>query len=120
VFEAGFYPGIILYSPTGTERAAREAFGMFMSASGVAGVIGGPLAGLVMNGLHGVNGWAAGTGVPDRRVPSVIASVVTWYYLTDRPSQAQWPHAGCTPARRTTSRVTARRSVTARRPASRR
>jgi MFS family permease len=98
VFEAGFYPGIILYLTYWypSERRAK-AFGMFMSASGVAGVIGGPLAGLVMNGLHGVNGWAGWQWVfLIEGVPSVIASVVTWYYLTDRPAQAQW----LTPAQR--------------------
>ncbi|MBS0444323.1 MAG: MFS transporter [Proteobacteria bacterium] len=92
VFEAGFYPGIILYLtywyPSG-RRA--KAFGMFMSASGVAGVIGGPLAGLVMNGLNGVNGWAGWQWVfLVEGIPSVVASVVTWFYLTDRPSQARW------------------------------
>jgi len=92
VFEAGFYPGIILYLTYWypSERRAK-AFGMFMSASGVAGVIGGPLAGLVMQSLHGVNGWAGWQWVfLVEGVPSVIASVVTWYYLTDRPSQAKW------------------------------
>src|SRR4029079_5966615 len=59
VFEAGFYPGIILYLPYWypTVRRAR-AFGLFMSASALAGVIGGPFAGLIMNGLGGANGWA--------------------------------------------------------------
>ena len=59
VFEAGFYPGIILYLTywfPGTRRA--KAFGMFMSASAFAGVIGGPLAGTIMTGMHGVNGWS--------------------------------------------------------------
>ena len=92
VFEAGFYPGIILYLTYWypSERRAK-AFGMFMSASGVAGVIGGPLAGMVMNGLQGVNGWAGWQWVfLVEGVPSIIASVVTWFYLTDKPSQARW------------------------------
>ena len=92
VFEAGFYPGIILvltYWYPSDRRA--KAFGMFMSASGVAGVIGGPLAGTVMNGLQGVNGWAGWQWVfLIEGIPSMIAAVVTWFYLTDRPAQANW------------------------------
>lgn len=68
-----------------------------MSASGIAGVIGGPLAGTVMNGLHGVNGWSGWQWVfLIEGIPSIIAAVVTWFYLTDRPSQASW----LTPAQR--------------------
>ena len=98
VFEAGFYPGIILYLTYWYPSARRaKAFGMFMSASGIAGVIGGPLAGTVMNGLHGVNGWSGWQWVfLIEGVPSIIAAAVTWFYLTDRPSQAQW----LTPAQR--------------------
>ena len=98
VFEAGFYPGIILYLTYWypSERRAK-AFGMFMSASGIAGVIGGPLAGTVMNGLHGVNGWSGWQWVfLIEGIPSIIAAVVTWFYLTDRPAQASW----LTPAQR--------------------
>ena len=92
VFEAGFYPGIILYLtywyPSG-RRA--KAFGMFMSAFAVAGVLGGPLAGTVMNGLHGANGWSGWQWVfLIEGIPSIIAGVVTWFYLTDRPAQAHW------------------------------
>ncbi len=92
VFEAGFYPGIILYLtywyPSG--RRAR-AFGLFMSASGVAGVIGGPLAGTVMNGLQGANGWSGWQWVfLIEGIPSIVAGVVTWFFLTDRPAEARW------------------------------
>ena len=91
-FEAGFYPGIILYLTYWfpTERRAK-AFGIFMSASGVAGVLGGPLAGTVMNGLQGSNGWAGWQWVfLIEGLPSIVAGVVTWFYLTDQPSQARW------------------------------
>jgi sugar phosphate permease len=92
VFEAGFYPGIILFLTYWFPSARRaKAFGIFMSASGIAGVVGGPLAGLVMNGLHGVNGWSGWQWVfLVEGVPSIVAAVVTWFYLTDRPSQAKW------------------------------
>jgi len=89
-FEAGFYPGVILYLtfwfPTG-RRA--KAFGLFMSASALAGVIGGPLAGTLMTGLHGALGWSGWQWVfLIEGVPSVIAGIVTLLYLTDRPEKA--------------------------------
>jgi len=61
VFEAGFYPGIILYLTYWYPSKRRaKAFGTFMSASAIAGVIGGPLAGGIMTwaaGAHGMHGW---------------------------------------------------------------
>ena len=89
-FEAGFYPGVILYLtywfPTG-RRA--KAFGLFMSASALAGVIGGPAAGNLMAGLHGANGWSGWQWVfLIEGIPSVIAGIVTLLYLTDRPEKA--------------------------------
>lgn len=92
VFEAGFYPGIILYLTYWFPNDRRaKAFGMFMSASAFAGVIGGPLAGTIMNGMHGVNGWSGWQWVLlCEGIPSVIAGFVTYFYLTDRPEQANW------------------------------
>ena len=92
VFEAGFYPGIILYLTYWfpNDRRAR-AFGMFMSASALAGVIGGPLAGFIMNNLDGVNGWHGWQWVfLLEGIPSLLAGIVTYFYLTDRPEQAHW------------------------------
>lgn len=61
VFEAGFYPGIILYLTYWfpSQRRSR-AFGLFMSASAVAGIIGGPIAGLIMSTMNGFNNLHAG------------------------------------------------------------
>jgi D-galactonate transporter len=92
VFEAGFYPGIILYLTFWFPNDRRaKAFGMFMSASAFAGVIGGPLAGFIMTNLDGVNGWQGWQWVfLLEGVPSVMAGFVTWLYLTDKPEQATW------------------------------
>ena len=91
VFEAGFYPGIILYLTNWFPNDRRAtAFGMFMSASAFAGVIGGPLAGNIMTGLNGVNGWAGWQWVLLLEgIPSVIAGIVTFFYLTDKPEDAK-------------------------------
>lgn len=92
VFEAGFYPGIILYLTFWFPNDRRaKAFGMFMSASALAGVIGGPLAGFIMTTFNGVNGWQGWQWVfLLEGIPSVIAGFVTWFYLTDKPEQASW------------------------------
>jgi D-galactonate transporter len=92
VFEAGFYPGVILFLTYWypTERRAK-AFGLFMSASALAGVIGGPLAGGIMTGMAGVNGWAGWQWLfLLEGIPSIIAGIVTLLYLTDKPQQARW------------------------------
>ncbi len=92
VFEAGFYPGIILYLTYWFPQQRRaKAFGMFMSASALAGVIGGPLAGWIMTSLDGSNGWQGWQWVfLLEGIPSVLAGIATWFYLTDRPEQAKW------------------------------
>ncbi|QGY01663.1 MFS transporter [Methylobacterium mesophilicum SR1.6/6] len=92
VFEAGFYPGVILFLTYWypSERRAK-VFGLFMSASALAGVIGGPLAGAIMAGMHGVNGWSGWQWVfLLEGIPSILAGLVTLIYLTDRPSKAAW------------------------------
>lgn len=92
VFEAGFYPGIILYLTYWFPNDRRaKAFGMFMSASAFAGVIGGPLAGTIMTTLNGVNGWTGWQWVLlIEGIPSVLAGIATFFYLTDKPGQALW------------------------------
>lgn len=92
IFEAGFYPGIILYLTYWypTERRAK-AFGLFMSASALAGVLGGPLAGTIMTQLNGSNGWAGWQWVfLIEGIPSVVAGIVTLFYMTDKPEKANW------------------------------
>jgi len=81
VFEAGFYPGIILYLTYWFPNDRRaKAFGMFMSASALAGVIGGPLAGWIMTSFNGLNGWSGWQWVfLLEGIPSVIAGVVTFF-----------------------------------------
>src|SRR5260370_39834616 len=89
--EAGFLPGIIFYLLNwfpARERA--RAISLFMTATQSAGVIGGPLSGLLlsMNGLWNLSGWqwlflAEG-------LPAVVLGLVVARYLPDRPAEAQW------------------------------
>ena len=91
VAEAGFFPGMILYLTywfPARERARRVA--LFMAAIPLAGVIGSPLSGLLLelDGLAGLRGWqvlflAEG-------IPAVILGVIVLFYMTDGPEHAGW------------------------------
>jgi len=91
-FEAGFYPGVILYLTYWYPSQRRaKAFGTFMSASAIAGVLGGPLAGWIMGSMGGVQGWSGWQWLfVIEGIPSVIAGIVAFFYMTDRPEQAHW------------------------------
>jgi len=91
VAEAGFFPGMILYLTywfPASERA--KAIAQFMTATAIAGVIGGPLSGslLAIDGWRGLAGWQWLFLVEG--IPSVILGFVVLAYLTDRPEQAHW------------------------------
>jgi ACS family tartrate transporter-like MFS transporter len=89
--EAGFFPGIILYLSywfPANRRSAATA--IFMAAAPVAGMIGSPVSGALMqmNGILGVRGWQWLFLVEG--VPALLLGLVTFRYLTDRPAEAQW------------------------------
>jgi D-galactonate transporter len=92
VFEAGFFPGIILYLTFWYPSARRgQMIAIFMAATTVAGVIAGPLCGGIMkylDGAHGLAGWqwlflAQG-------LPATLLGVVAYFYLQDKPQDARW------------------------------
>lgn len=91
VAEAGFLPGIIYYLGDWYPAAQRaRAVGWFMAAIPLSIVIGGPLAGLLleMNGLLGLRGWQWLFLLEG--IPAVILGFVVLGYLTDRPEHAHW------------------------------
>lgn len=89
--EAGFFPGVIYYFtfwfPAG-ERA--RAVAQFSMASMVAGMLGGPLSGvlLAMRGMAGLDGWQWLFLIEG--VPAVVLGVIALRFLTDRPEEARW------------------------------
>ncbi|HYD58709.1 MAG TPA: MFS transporter [Noviherbaspirillum sp.] len=91
-FEAGFYPGMILYLTYWYPSKRRaKAFGTFMSASALAGVLGGPIAGWIMTsmaGVDGLHGWQWLFILEG--MPSVLAGVAAYFYMTDKPEHARW------------------------------
>ena len=91
VAEAGFLPGIIYYLGHWFPAAERaRAVSWFMLAIPLSTVIGGPLAGglLELNGWHGLAGWQWLFLVEG--VPAVVLGFVVLIYLTDSPERAEW------------------------------
>jgi sugar phosphate permease len=97
VAEAGFFPGMIIYLtywfPT-TERA--KAVARFMTATSLAGVVGGPLSGylLKLDGVWGVRGWQ--WLFLSEGIPTILLGISVLFLMKDGPSQASW----MTPAER--------------------
>jgi ACS family tartrate transporter-like MFS transporter len=93
--EAGFFPGMILYLTYWFPTAARgRAVARFMTATAIAGAIGSPLSGLLleMNGIGGLGGWQWLFLIEG--VPSILLAFVTFFYLPDGPAKAAWLTAG--------------------------
>ncbi len=89
--EAGFFPGMILYLTYWFPAAQRaRAVAWFMTATAIAGVIGGPISGalLELHGLGGLRGWQWLFLL--EAAPAVVLGVVVWQRLIDRPEHAAW------------------------------
>jgi MFS family permease len=90
--EAGFFPGIVLYLTywyPAQERA--RAVAMFMAASPLTWVIGGPLSGALLDFMHETGGLAGWQWLfLLEGLPTILLGFVTLWYLTDRPAQAHW------------------------------
>ena len=92
IFEAGFFPGVILYLTYWypSSRRARVT-GLFLFGMPITGVIGGPITSMIMSGMNGYLGFKGWQWVfLIEGVPSVLMGFVTWAYLTDKPEQATW------------------------------
>jgi ACS family tartrate transporter-like MFS transporter len=96
--EAGFFPGILLYLTYWfPARQRARAVALFMVASPLTWVVGGPLSGALLEFTHqwgGLAGWQWLFLLEG--LSTVILGGITLYYLTDRPAQANW----LTPAER--------------------
>ena len=92
VFEAGFFPGIILYFTYWYPGAYRaRIIAIFMSGIAVAGVVGGPLSGWIMNdlaGYLGLKGWQWMFILEG--LPTTFLGLFILFYLDDRPDEAKW------------------------------
>jgi D-galactonate transporter len=90
--EAGFFPGVIFYMTYWFPASRRgRVTGYLMMGAALAGIIGGPVATWIM--VHmvdvaGLKGWqwlflVEGT-------PAVVLGIVSYFYLSDDPRQANW------------------------------
>ncbi|MBM6583492.1 MFS transporter [Microvirga sp. BT689] len=91
-FEAGFQPGVILYLTFWFPAHRRaKAFAIFMSAAAVSSIVGGPIAGLIINNLSGVGGLAGWQWLfLIEGIPSILGGLVVLRFLSDMPAQASW------------------------------
>lgn len=91
-FEAGFFPGIILYLTYWFPGARRgKVIAIFMTATALTQVIAGPISGAIlkyMNGVLGHYGWQWMFVM--QGIPAVILGIVAFLYLEDKPEQARW------------------------------
>jgi MFS transporter, ACS family, tartrate transporter len=89
--EAGFFPGVILYLTYWypAEHRARIV-GLLSLALPMAGLIGSPVSGLVLNmdGLAKLSGWQWIFIVEG--APAAILGVFAIFVLSDRPADAKW------------------------------
>ena len=90
--EAGFFPGIILYLTYWFPSARRSKIvSIFMAAIPLAGLIGGPLSGWVMEsvaGVSGLKGWQWMFVL--EAIPAVVLAIVVFFYLDDSIKSAKW------------------------------
>jgi len=91
VAEAGFFPGMILYLTYWFPQARRaRAVALFMTATPIAGLIGSPVSGWIMQ-MHGAldhTGWQWLFLLEG--VPAVILGIVVFLCLPDGPDKASW------------------------------
>lgn len=90
VTEAGFFPGVIGYLSHWYRAQDRaKAVAMFMAAIPVSQVIAAPLSAALMRvNWLGLAGWRWLLILEG--APAVIAAVVSFFYLSDRPRDAEW------------------------------
>jgi MFS transporter, ACS family, tartrate transporter len=88
--EAGFFPGMILYLRRWFPSGARaSAIALFMTAAPLAGVIGGPISGLLLGvRLAHLMGWQWLFLMEG--LPAILLGGVVLAYLTDTPEIASW------------------------------
>jgi MFS transporter, ACS family, tartrate transporter len=88
--EAGFFPGLIVYLSHWFRHEDRaKAVALFMAAIPISNLLGAPFSGFLL----GVN-WCGMAGwrwlFILEGAPAIIFGIVTIFYLTDWPHQAQW------------------------------
>lgn len=96
VAEAGFFPGVIFYLTLWFPAARRTRMtAIFMTAIAVAGVVVGPVSGLILETLHdfgGLPGWQWLFIIEG--APAVVLGIITLRRLDAGPQAAKWLEPG--------------------------
>jgi D-galactonate transporter len=92
VAEAGFFPGIVLYLTYWFPSHRRgKMIAILMAGNPVAGIVGGPISGLIM---HTMNGFAGHYGWQWlyilEALPAIVLGVLIFVFLDDRVKDAKW------------------------------
>jgi MFS family permease len=92
IVESGFFPGVILYLTFWYTRKHRaKMVAAFMTAVPLSGVIGGPISGWLLNKMSSVGGLRGWQWLfLCEAVPSVLAGLITMFFLADGPLKAKW------------------------------
>ncbi|WP_158937334.1 MFS transporter [Burkholderia sp. S171] len=92
VFEAGFYPGVLLYLTYWFPPARQARMVSFVFVAGVvAGVVAGGVSGWILQNMNGVNGWQGWQWMfLLEGIPSCVLAIVTYVCLSERPANASW------------------------------
>ncbi|ACB95702.1 MFS transporter [Beijerinckia indica] len=92
VAEAGFYPGVILYLTYWYPKERRgRIYALFATAVPFSGIIGGPLSGLIIDGMNGVAGWTGWQWMfLLEALPSIVMGIAAFIFLTDHIHKAKW------------------------------
>jgi MFS transporter, ACS family, tartrate transporter len=88
--EAGFFPGMILYMKRWfPARARARAVAWFMTANPLAGIIGSPISGALLN-IHAaqLSGWQWMFLMEG--LPAILLGAIVLWTLSDRPQDAAW------------------------------
>jgi MFS family permease len=91
-FEAGFFPGIILYLTFWYPPARRgQMIAIFLSATVVMSIFAGPLCGAILKYMNGLNGWHGWQWLfLVQGLPASVLGIVCYLYLQDKPEDAHW------------------------------
>ena len=92
VFEAGFFPGVILYFTYWYPPQRRcRVIATFMSATTIIGVAAGPLCGAILKYMDGMNGWHGWQWLfLLQGLPAALMGVLVFVVLKDKPGDAPW------------------------------
>ena len=90
--EAGFMPGVIYYLSRWFPAHRRgRVVGLYFIGLGLAGFVGGPLSGLILHSMSGVNGLAGWQWLfVIEAIPSIAIGVALFLFLEDKVEAATW------------------------------